>query len=31
MYTNIPQNDLIDIINKVLTKNNTPDDKKEKS
>jgi hypothetical protein len=28
MYTNIPQNDLINIINNVLTNNNTPDDQK---
>jgi hypothetical protein len=28
MYTNIPQNDLIDIINNVLTNNNAPDDQK---
>jgi hypothetical protein len=28
MHTNIPQNDLIDIINNVLTNNSTPDDQK---
>jgi hypothetical protein len=28
MYTNIPQNDLIDIINNVLTNKNTSDDQK---